>query len=586
MFTLSKGQNIAGYTIAFPIKSGEYAETYRVKSPDGRTMFLKLINYSKLNRTQFDGDSKVLEGQIVRNLRHLNICACDNATDEIITGEKFCCLAFDFISGETVAQKITREQKCSVADAKQIIREVLQGLDYLHNLDNPVIHNEITIQNIMLELSGEVPLAKIIDFGHARYLQQGISSFNYKGLNPNYLAPECFNGVFTAQSDLYAVGAVLYHLLFGVAPWFMDLSRKNLNEDQFVEAILAERAKPLKLPNANIFGLDENLIKVITKALAQNVDRRFKSAKEFLQALDGEICIGIPLASTNPHDTQQKVKRKKGNGFADIAGMEPLKEQLRYDVIDLLENPEEYVKHNLTLPNGILLYGPPGCGKTFFAEKFAEETGYNFQKVVTSDIASIYVHGTQEKIRAIFDEARKNTPTILYFDEINSMVPARDSDAGSRNGAAGEVNEFLSQLDNCGATGVFVIASTNYPNQIDAAVMRAGRLEQRFYVSPPDFPARKAMFEIYLKGRPVDLGIDYDNLATITDNYVSADIKFIIDKASRMTIKNKLGKITMATLEKVVSESKPTVSKDEIKKHENIRDILEGNKSERRRIGY
>lgn len=120
------------------------------------------------------------------------------------------------------------------------------------------------------------------------------------------------------------------------------------------------------------------------------------------------------------------IQRNKNGGFSAIAGMQALKNMLQADVIDIIRNPKEYQKHGLGLPNGMLLYGPPGCGKTFFAERFAEETGYNFRKVIASDLASIYVHGTQEKIGKIFDEARQNAPAILYFDELDAMTPDRE----------------------------------------------------------------------------------------------------------------------------------------------------------------
>jgi len=592
MALLKKKQTISNYTVQFHIKQGEYAETYRVKDNSGKNYFLKIFNLAKLHRTQFNSNNSVLELEIAKLLDHPNLCKYHDSAEITLENQKLVFIVYDFISGETVAQRIIRDQTCSVFDAKQILIGVLNGLKFLHNQPNPIIHNDLTTQNVMLDLSGDAPISKIIDFGYARFQDQDMRSFRKDGLNPFYMAPECFNGVFSIQSDLFSVGAMLYHLLFGLPPSFIDLSKYQSKNEALEDVILEERLKPLKLPNLDIFELDEQLINILHKALSNNIDLRFKSADEFIKALKGELSISkndtcnFELSEIAKGNIPAK-QRTKGNGFADIAGMEELKEQLRFDVINLLTNPEEYKKHKLELPNGILLYGPPGCGKTFFAEKFADETGYNFQKVVSSDIASIYVHGTQEKIREIFDAAKANAPTILYFDEINSMVPKRDSN-NLQNGAAGEVNEFLSQLDNCGSFGVFVVASTNYPTHIDTAVLRAGRLEQKFYVSPPDFEARKAMFEMYLKGRPMDFGIDYNKLAQMTDSFVSADIKLLIDKTSRKTIREKLGVITMETLEKIITTSEPTVTIDEIRKHELIRDEFEGQKriSERKNVGY
>jgi transitional endoplasmic reticulum ATPase len=259
---------------------------------------------------------------------------------------------------------------------------------------------------------------------------------------------------------------------------------------------------------------------------------------------------------------------------------------MKTDVIDVIENPEEYRRHNLGLPNGMLLYGPPGCGKTFFAVCFAEETGYHFIKVIASDIASIYIHGTQEKIGKIFKEAREKAPAILYFDELDAMVRSREN--SQNQSLSSEVNEFLSQMDNIGDSGVFVIGSTNQPNMIDKAVLRAGRLEKWFYIPPPDFEARKAMFELYLKDRPLDFGIDCERLAALTENYVSSDIKLLIDEASRKTIRDKSKRISMTTLEYVIRNQPPTISLAELKKHEAIRQEMEGGNiaPKHRKIGF
>ena len=152
---------------------------------------------------------------------------------------------------------------------------------------------------------------------------------------------------------------------------------------------------------------------------------------------------------------------------------------------------------------------------------------------------------------------------------------------------SGEVNEFLSQLDNIGNSGVFVIGSTNKPDFLDKAILRAGRLEKKFYVPPPDFEARRAMFELYLKDRPIANDLNYEELATLTENYVSSDIKLIVDEASRQTIRERLNDISMQTLKSIIDRQKPTVALDELERHENIRKEFEKDKPEqRRRIGF
>jgi transitional endoplasmic reticulum ATPase len=437
-------------------------------------------------------------------------------------------------------------------------------------------------------LSGDIPKAKIIDFGSVRLLNQSSKTYNKESLNLHYAASECITaGAFSPQSDLFSVGVVMYQMLFGMLPWNVSMTNYETKMANDVsEKILQAREKPLLFPEIaeKIVDFDESVLNILQKALQNNTEKRFQSAKEFLQALNGEIVVqSVNVETRHTPLSKPTAKKKQGGGFAAIAGMQQLKDMLQTDVIDLIQHPEEYHLHNLGLPNGMLLYGPPGCGKTFFAERFAEETGYNFIKVIASDLASIYVHGTQEKVGKIFDEARKNAPTILYFDELDAMTPDREN---TQHSYGSEVNEFLSQLDNIGDSGVFVVGSTNKPQLIDKAVLRAGRLEKHFYIPPPDFEARKAMFELYLKKRPLDFGIDYTHLAKLTENYVSGDIRLIVDEASRKVIREKTKRISMATLEFIIANQKPTISLDILKKFKQIKNEMEGIKEERPRIGF
>jgi transitional endoplasmic reticulum ATPase len=579
------------YTILFFIKKGNNAETYRVKGKDGKLYFLKLFNVAQVHHSAFDAEGNLLEIEFLKRVRHPNIVTYKDSGEIVVESRKFVYLVLGFIAGETVAERIAREPISTVYDVKQILGGVLNGLNYLHSLPEPIIHNEITPQNIMLDLSGATPQAKIIDFGYTRSFHQPSKTYNKEKLNLHYVAPECITaGTFSPQSDLFSVGAVMYQLLFGMLPWGRTLSSYEAMRANEKELLLEAREKPLVFPNVSsrIVDFDDSILAILTKALHTNSEQRFQSATEFMQALNGEIVITKPEKTSGQagNITINTVKQKKGKGFAAIAGMQQLKEQMKSDVIDVIKNPEEYKRHNLGLPNGMLLYGPPGCGKTFFAERFAEEAGYSFIKVIASDIASIYIHGTQEKVGKIFKEAREKAPTILYFDELDAMVRNREN--SHNQSLSGEVNEFLSQLDNIGDSGVFVIGSTNQPQLVDKAILRAGRLEKWFYIPPPDFEARKALFELYLKNRPLDFGIDYDKLATLTENYVSSDIKLLIDEASRKTIRENLKRISMETLEFVIKNQKPTISLADLKKHEAIKKEMEGGKvePERRRIGF
>lgn len=264
--------------------------------------------------------------------------------------------------------------------------------------------------------------------------------------------------------------------------------------------------------------------------------------------------------------------KKVKPGFDDVAGMQELKDQLKSDVIDVLNCPERARALGLEIPNGLLFYGPPGCGKTFFAEKFAEEIGCNYRYVKCSDVASPYIHGGQTKISDIFEKARANPPTILFFDEIEAMVRRRELQ--NNTSEAGEVNEFLSQLNNCGQSGILAIGATNRPDLIDDAVLRAGRLEYKYYIPQPDAEARRFLFQIHLKHRRCSSNIDIDALAGMTHNYIAADIKLIIDKAARHVFREGKDEITQEVLEEEISRVSPSLSEQALERYAELQELM------------
>ena len=590
MFTLAKRQQLGNYIITFQVKEGDYAETYRVKDADGKNRFLKLINCAKLHRTQFDANGNILEVQIAKTLNHPYVVRYHDNGEVVLDGRKFAYIVFDYISGETASQYIAREGSLSVYDAKTIVLGILNGIKFLHTQQEPIMHNDLTIQNVMLDMSKGTNVPRIIDFGYARYLSQGSSSFNKNGLSPFYLAPEALNGVFSVKSDIFSSGAILYNLIFGIPPYFVDLSDCKNDATAQREKIDAQRELPLHIPDNDKFELDEQIMNIMRKALASDIEERFESADEFIRALNGDIKIARIDNQKKAKSGKTPTKKvsysvPKGKGFSAIAGMEELKEQMRVEVIDALNSPEEYAKYGLTIPNGMLLYGPPGCGKTFFAKHFAEEVGFNFMLIKPSSLKSRFVNATQENIAQMFKDAEENAPTIIFIDEMNELVPNRDSDVHEM--ARSAVNEMLAQMDRTGERGVFIIGATNYPDMIDPAILRAGRLDKKYYIGTPDFKARSLMFELYLKSRPYDFGLDYEKLAQLTENYVSADLEMIVNDASRIALRQK-SRITMVILEDVISKTKPSLTKSELDKYLRIKAAMAGEQIQqsRRRIGF
>lgn len=585
MFLFQKGQIIDNrYTVVFPHKESSYAETYRVKDLNGKLRFLKLIYYSKLQYSQFGKDGCVAEVEIAKILNHPNVCKYVDSGRLVANGQQLAYFVTEFVSGETLDKRIARDGNMSVYEIKQVIKALLSALQYLHSQSVPVIHNEITIQNLMLDLSGTLEDLKLIDFGYAKFLNEEPAKPNLKQLNPFYMAPERLNGVGCVQSDLFSVGAVIYQLIFDELPWFFDASR--MNDQQIIERIQEERNHPLRMPNIEMFELDEQLLNIISKSMQIDVQDRFQTAQEMIDAIDGKFKVDIVKRNIKSSSSDVKKNIRRGNGFADVAGMSELKEQLKSDVIDLLQNPEQAKALGLSIPNGLLFYGPPGCGKTFFAEKFAEETGFNYQYVKCSDVASPYIDGGKGKIADIFKQARESAPTILFLDEVDAVI--RNRNHHNNPTTAGAVNEFLMQLNNCGRDNILVIGATNNPLDIDEAALRAGRLELKYYISQPDYETRKSMFQISLSKRCYDFGIDYDKLASLTQNYISADISLVVDNAARLAFRRKIGKITMALLEEAIVETKPSLTLEQIKRHEIIRDKFNGVKqnNDRPKIGF
>lgn len=588
----NKGDNIGPYKVAFQHKKGSYAETYRVKDTNGKTRFLKLISHASLERHQIDENGNIVEVEISKRLSHHNLCSYLDTGTIVINGGQYTYLVTEFISGETLSQKLIREEEIGVYDIKKIAKSVLSALDYLHNLPTPIVHGEVTIQNVMLNLVGGYDDLKLIDMGHARFVNQSPLKADINSLNPFYLAPERFSGVSQVQSDLYSVGVMIYHLLYDELPWFLDVSRIK---GDVIDAILEKRKESLKILRTDIFELDEQLIACMIKALSFNVEDRFQTAQEFIQAIDGEIKLTISdvsqsskpnnEAKAKPSEKSKYSRTVSGPGFAAIAGMDDLKQQMKDEVIEPLHNPEEYRRYGVTIPNGMLLYGPPGCGKTFFAKHFAEEVGFNFMQVTPATLKSKWINATQENIAKMFEEAESNAPTIIFIDELDDLL--KDRALADDKGMSG-INEFLAQMDRTGEKGIFIIGATNKPDILDPAVLRAGRLEKKYYLGVPDKSAREALFKLYLAKRPYDFGIDYGQLANLTENYVSADIQLIVNDASRTALKLR-SKITMELLIQTIGKVKQSISNEELIRYDNIRAIMNGEKpqkSSRPKIGF
>ena len=577
---------IGPYKVVCEVGKGPYFRLFRCMDNNGQRLFIKLINLAKLEELQVNpGSSLPSEAEIGATLNHPNILRQIGSDEVIVDGHRFHYVASEFVSGENLTSKLSRDGHLTVYEVKLILTGILNALKYLHSQKEPIIVNGISPESIYLDLSHTNLISKFSDFGHARKLNRENRKCYMGGLSPFYLAPEFFKGLYSTRTDLYAVGALMYHLIYGIEPWKVDLSTIDWN--QRITAIIEARKAPLPIPDIKIFELDDQMLNIMSKALTQDVDERFQTADEFLQALNGTIRIDsgnfTRINTKNNVEVKEEPSTKsKGNGFADVAGLDSLKRQLTEEVIDLLRNPEKYRRLRVKIPNGILLYGPPCCGKTFIAEKFAEEIGCNFIKAYCSDIASPYIHGGQGKISELFKEAEENAPTVLFLDEIDAMITNRLRHTNVSE--QGEVNVFLTNLNNCSDRGIFVVAATNNPDMIDPAALRAGRLDLKMFVPLPDKEERKKILRLVLSDR-CEADIDYDLISEKTEGYVSNDICQMVNKAALVTARNNGESISQKVLIETIENGKsqwPSVSMQEIERQLQIKSIFESKKTPKR----
>ena len=543
MIVLEEGFQVGDYRVSCFIKEGLYNSSYRVVDENGVSYFMKFYD-EELVPEKLLVDGVVLEVLLSRRIKHSNVISYIADGKVEIDGKTYHYLITEFFHGSLLSEVIEGGKVFSYQEAKDLIRGVLEGLVYLHSLN--LNHNDLTPRNILLEETGrDQYVPKIIDLGHLCPPLSGTPPFPVNDLTLAFCAPEALTGIYEEDGDTFSASAILYTLICGKTPWPCELN-DNDPFPQKKRVIRQARHNPLDLESLNEKNVPAEVVKIISKGLELDSTKRIH-LNDLLTQLFGKEALKPQDSDTKqaqasiendkePHAAATavnvEIKKAKGGGFDDVAGMEKLKAEMTNRVIWILRDREKAEKYRLSPPNGMILYGPPGCGKTYFAEKFAEESQFNFVLVNGSDLGSVYLHGTQGKIANLFKEAEKKATTIICFDEFDSFVPSRSSMAAEHRPE--EVNEFLGQLNNCSKKGIFVIGTTNRLDLIDPAVLRKGRMDLHVEIPAPDENTRKLIFSLHLKDRPVADDIDVEELARLADRYASSDIAFIVNEAAMM----------------------------------------------------
>lgn len=282
------------------------------------------------------------------------------------------------------------------------------------------------------------------------------------------------------------------------------------------------------------------------------------------EEIDAQLRMPSSAAETDDdwNEDDDYFMEKPDVKFSDVGGMKRVKEEIAIKIIQPLQNPALYKAFGKKTGGGILLYGPPGCGKTFIAKATAGEINARFINIGLHDILDMWIGNSEKNLHGIFEMARRNAPCVLFFDEVDAMGASRND--MKQSGMRHVINQFLAEMDGVESNndGVLILAATNAPWSVDGAFRRPGRFDRIIFVEPPDEQAREDILRSILKDKPA-ADIEIGKVATASKDYSGADLKAVVDIAVEDKLRESMSKgalqpITTKDLLKAIKQHRAT----------------------------
>ena len=482
---------------------------------------------------------------------------------------------------------------------------IMVSLSYMWK-SAPHLRLLVTPDNLYVTYDEEdCPILTICNLHSALSLEYGLLA-PYIGADSRYIAPEFLQKVYSQYSFVYNAALLLLFSLNGLLP-DDDILNGHLYDDIAMVQMRAEY-------NVNkLKSISDIRKQVLMCALNLDPEKR-PTIDAFIEMWDSEKVISYGANSDVFGMNMMEdifgaagngingkfdgmFTKSSGKGFSEVGGMSDLKKVLEEKYINPIKYPEIAKIYNMTPPHGILLYGPPGCGKSFIAQKLCEELECFYIKVKASDLGgSLHREGVLN-IGALFEAAERkakesNLPVMIIMDECDGLLQHRNQELSP--GAAAETNMFLTMLENCAERGVHVICTTNDPSGVDSAALRSGRIGEQYFVPLPDNETKKDIMILNLNPLP-HKDMNLPALIEMTDRFTSSDVAQAVElaasKALSMMIENLPSKdvveIDHAMMSSIISNMTSSLTSEDIVKHDKIhKRYTSGKKETKQRIGF